>query len=220
MRTAQFDLDIARTNIAAEIEATKATLAKLEAGQALINSNGDQALVLIEVLTAFGKPAPTPKAETSLVSLDKDASDMDVIASIVVAAERPVRAKEIIAQAHTLGRTLHDKSVAPALGKLVQTKRIRRMSSGLYWRMTNGGAKHTPKALNMRETAKLLEDLVKKTLSKTPQTMRELKPKIEAANFPFTNDDHAGAIARALSRLGKLVKKGGSIGVSRTYALK
>jgi hypothetical protein len=202
----QIDVNLARENIQAAIEAADAHLAELRATEKLIAHLGEDAGKLFDVLTKFGKAPLTPQSETPIAP---DLSDKDAICQVVTEASQPSRVDDVIGRLSA--RKIKRSSAHTALAQLVEEKRLRRMAKGLYWGLnkTNG---HTQ--------AKALPELVKDVLKDAgkPLTMPELRALVETRTHVkgYVN----GKLAYALRKLGKHIKHHGSTTVGHTYELR
>lgn len=214
-----YDLETAKANIATEIQTTRTRLTELEQQQQMIDTHGPSVLLLVTTLQKYGKTKP-PK---DTVPLDAS-SDRGLVEALVLAADTPLRAKDVIARSH--GKLKVRAVVGSALTQLCAQGRLKRMGHGLYWRIgetatpSSNGTKPHAKPMSARATAVALQTHIESWLQSHPGKHGWGDLLQATADFPFRKrgaTERKGTIARVLARSPHIKKTGHARGVAYAY---
>lgn len=135
MNPPKFDLQTAIANITTEIDALKERQHQLEISLRLLEAEGERLMPALALLRQYGKAVGAKTTVTRDVDSDAPKTKSGVLALIVNTAPQPIRIEEIGRQAVAMGRPdAANANISQAIGALVASGRIRRVSKGLYWK--------------------------------------------------------------------------------------
>lgn len=220
------DLELARTNLEAEINQSRARLVELEEAHAELKKfEGSKLSSVLELLTKFGRRKKgEPKATTPDGALIYD-PDRPMTKNIIATINfwgKSVRAQDLVDDFVKKGADTDEARMGQKLAAIAEAGHIRRFAPGVYGPAVAAGNGKPP--LKRDDYMALLLTTIRKVLAAAPEPVStpEITKLVEAQGFPFSKGiNRQMAVARRLQ--GKSPIKGlkaHGIGPHRTYSLK